>query len=190
MPGKHAPASSKSFLISLGTAAGGALAALAVVVGIALVALNAGSDKAPADPAIGSTPPRTTPPPSPSASATQSVLPSESASPAGELTPVERTTLRILNGSGTAGQAARMAERAKNEGYPSAKVGNADDRAPKSTVFYAQGAREEAKEFQRRFPEFTEMAAAPSSFATDVMLTIVIGSDYPKPSASPSPSAS
>lgn len=188
MPGKHAPASSRSFLISLGTAIGGALAALGVVVGIALVALNAGSEKEQAQPTVlGSPSPGTpTPSPSPSPSPVSSPSPSPSPSPAGTLTPVAATTLRILNGTDRAGLARQMAARAKAEGYPDAAVGNTENTAV-STVFYRRDGEEEAEEFRRRFPEFTEIAPAPSSFGTDVMLTVVIGADYPAASPSPSP---
>lgn len=184
MPGKHAPASSKSFLVSLGTAVGGAVAALAVVVGIALVALNAGSEKPSAAPTVRpptTAPPATTPPSTPPATE------SPTTEPATEAKPVGQTTLRVLNGSGRDGVARQMAGRAKEEGYPEPKVGNTT-RTAKSTVFYAEGNRAEAEEFQRRFPEFTEIAEAPSAFEKDVMLTIVIGLDYPSDStASPSP---
>lgn len=187
MPGKHAPASSKSFFISLGTALGGAVAALGIVVGIALVALNAGTDKDTRTPA-GS---QTTPPPrtqtTPPAISSPSPTPSQT-STSSTTTEVSKTTLRVLNGSGRGGVAKTMAQRAKDEGYPEPAVGNTT-RTTKSTVYFAQGRRAEAEEFQRRFPEFTEIAPAPSTFASDVMLSVVVGLDYQQASPSPTPSA-
>lgn len=187
MPGRHAPASSKSFLISLGTAIGGALAALAVVVGIAVVVLNAGSDAEEPN-AINTTPPPTTTT-EPTPTVTDTATPTETATPTptqtAEVTPVSETTLRVLNGTGRAGLAAGMADRAKAEGYPEAKVGNSQ-RTAKSTIYYRADSQDEAEELRRRFPELTEIAPAPASFQTDVMLTIVLGDDYPSPAPSPS----
>lgn len=188
MPGRHAPASSKSFLISLGTAIGGALVALAVVVGIAVVVLNAGSDAE--DPgAIATTPspssPATQPPPSETATPTETASPSPSET--AEASPVGETTLRVLNGTRRAGLARNMADRAKAEGYPGAKVGNAPPPVAKTTIYYRADSQDEAEEMRRRFPDLTEIAPAPSSFETDVMLTIVLGDDYPSPAPSPSP---
>lgn len=186
MPGRHAPASSKSFLISLGTAIGGALAALAVVVGIAVVVLNAGSDAEEPN-AVNTTPgatPTTTAPTetgSPTPTETATPTPSETA----EITPVSETTLRVLNGTRRAGLAASWADRAKAEGYPEPKVGNSQPTA-KSTIYYRADSQDEAEELRKRFPELTEIAPAPASFQTDVMLTIVLGDDYPSPAPSPS----
>jgi hypothetical protein len=177
MPGKHAPASSRSFLVSLATAIGGALAALGVVVGITLVALNAGSDNETEQnggPAIQSSTPAASSP-TPTETATASPSPTETTA---GVTPAAQVTLRVLNGSGRPGQAAAMAARAKEAGYPEAKLGNTS-RTAKSTIFYRADSKEEAEAFQQTFSEFTEIAPAPSSFASDVMLTIVIGLDYP-----------
>ena len=193
MPGKHAPASSRSFLVSIGTAIGGAIAALVVVVGIALVLLSGGSGSPshPAStPAAGQTRAQRTHTSTPRASVGTSSTPTAS----GEASPTPnpgRTTLRILNGTKRRGLAANLASRAKNEGYPQAIVGSAP-RAPKSTIYYRPNARADAVAFQQRFPELTDIAPAPSSFSTDVVLTVVIGADYPsaQDSASPSPSPS
>ena len=84
-----------------------------------------------------------------------------------------------------------MADRAKAEGYPEPKVGNTP-KVPTSTIYYRADSQAEAEALRARFPELSEIAPAPSSFATDVMLTVVLGEDYPaaSPSPSPSPSAS
>jgi len=184
VPGRHAPASSKSFLISLGTAVGGALVALAVVVGIAVVVLNAGSDAE--EPGAINTPPTTAPttPPPATTAPTPTASPTPSPTETAEVTPVSETTLRILNGTRRAGLAASMADRAKAEGYPAPKVGNSAP-AAKSTIYYRADSQDEAEELRRRFPDLTEIAPAPSSFQTDVMLTVVLGDDYPSPAPSP-----
>lgn len=185
--GKHAPASSKSFLISLGTAIAGALVALGIVVGIAVVALNAGNDDG-----VGAlptnTPTRSTPitSPTPTESIPATPTQSESVPPAAKA-PSE-TTLRVLNGAGRSGLAASFADRAKAEGYPQPVLGNADA-ATKSTIYYRADSEAEAEALRARFPELTEIAPAPASFKTDVMLTVVLGADYPStasPSSSPS----
>lgn len=162
------------------------MAALAVVVGIALVALNAGSDEETSPP--GSLPTRTTPATTPPPTvATTPPATSEPTTEASVRAPAQ-TLLRILNGTSRAGLARQMATRARQQGYPEAKLGNTP-RAARSTVYFRNDSRAEAEEFARRFPEFTEIAPAPASFATDVMLTVVVGEDYPgsaSPSASPS----
>jgi len=184
VPGRHAPVSSKSFLISLGTAVGGALVALAIVVGIAVVALNAGGDDGEA--VVLRTPPASTPATTvPTASSTPTATPTPSETV--QITPVSETTLRALNGTGRPGLARNMADRAAAEGYPDPKIGNTDDRPATSTIYYRADSQDEAEELRRRFPELTEIAPAPSAFDTDVMLTIVLGGDYSAPSPSPSP---
>lgn len=186
--GKHAPASSKSFLISLGTAIAGALVALGIVVGIAVVALNAGNDDGTAA-VPTTTPTRSLPVSSPSRTATVSESPSPTESaPATAKAPSE-TTLRVLNGAGRAGLAAAFADRAKAEGYPQPIVDNAEDPATKSTIYYRADSEAEAEALRARFPELTEIAPAPAAFKTDVMLTVVLGQDYPASSPSPSPSS-
>ncbi|GAC1409765.1 MAG: hypothetical protein NVSMB57_02720 [Actinomycetota bacterium] len=195
VPGKHAPASSRSFLISLGTAVGGAVAALVVVLGIALVLLS-GSDSAKRPEsnavAVQTRVARTHVATPRASSGTTGASSTPSSSSEASPTPnTSRTTLRILNGTRRKGLAAQLATRAKDEGYPQAIVGSAP-RAAKSTIYYRASARADALAFQQRFPELTEVAPAPSSFSNDVVLTVVIGADYPssQDSASPSPSPS
>ncbi|MHB8512909.1 MAG: LytR C-terminal domain-containing protein [Actinomycetota bacterium] len=181
MPGKHAPATSKSFLISLGTAAGGALAALALVVGIALVVTHTGTK----------TNALTTPPPTPSIVHTHrasTVAPTRTPTSVAS-TSVADVKLRILNATTRKGLAASLATRAQNEGYPPALIGDYPTKESISKIYYRAGSQQDALGFQQRFPEFTEVHLAPSTFKTDVNLTIIIGADYPGDTTSPTPTA-
>jgi hypothetical protein len=170
MPGKHAPQSSKSFLLSLAAAAGGALAALGLVIGVVLVAVNSGGDKAPAagNPVV-----------SPSPSSAPSVSPTPTTVEQGiPVLPPARVSLAVLNGTPRAGLAKKFKDRAAKEGYPVLRIGNAKPTA-KSTIFYRADARNEALQLQRTFGELTVLAEVPSDLASDVLLTVVLGADYP-----------
>lgn len=176
MPGKHAPASSKSFFLSLGAAVGGMLGALALVLALVLVALNAGGDnKRPVgSPAVSGSPtPTRTTSPSPTATATTT------ASPAQTLLPPSRVSLSVLNGTQRTGLAARFKSDAQKAGYPVTRTGNAPKPFAKSTIYYRPGAEEEALAFQKRFNQFTVIAALPAGYPSDVLLTVVLGADFP-----------
>lgn len=172
MPGKHAPPSSKSFLVSLASAVGGALAAIGLVVGVVVVAVNSGNSgkNAAGNPVVRRP---TTPSPTPAAP-TPTPTTVEQGAP---VLPKSRVTLAVLNGTPRTGLARSFRGRATEAGYPVVRVGNAAPHS-KSTIYYRADARAEALEFQRVFRELTVVAEAPKSLSGDVLLTIVLGADY------------
>jgi len=174
MPGKHAPASPRSFYLSFARALGAALGAVALMVIAVLVLLNRGDGKSNGSlPIVSSSPTRSTSPlptvsPSPTASprATTSVL------------PVNRVTVEVLNGTTQTGLARDTAEKIEAEGYDVVEVGNQRPPIAKSTIYYRPGRRAEALAFQEAFPEFTvlrELKTLPSG----TILRVVMGADYP-----------
>jgi hypothetical protein len=172
MPGKHAPSSPVSFYFSLARAAGGVVGAIVLVVVLTVVAFGGRSDRTPKAPvATGTAPART---PSPSPVPTPSVVPSPTP---GIRTP-SQTTLAVLNGSGRTGLARRTANQAEAAGYEVKKVDNAQS-TKISTIYYQPAFEAEARALQKRFPGFTQVKPATSSVPSDVMLTMVIGADYP-----------
>jgi len=173
MPGKHAPASPRSFALSLARALGAALGAVALMVIAILVLLNRGDGKDGTSlPIVSNSPTRSTSPspslsPSPSPTATtRSVL------------PANRVGVEVLNATATTGLARDTAKKIEDEGYEIVKVGNAGSTLPKSTIYYRPGRRAEALAFKEAFPEFTvlrELKTLPSG----TILRVVIGADYP-----------
>jgi LytR cell envelope-related transcriptional attenuator len=172
MPGKHAPGSSKSFYLSVGASVGGALAALGLVLALVLVALNAGGDDKKAGSPAVSTPPTTK---SPSVKPTASV----SSTPASTVLPANRVTTAVLNGTKRTGLAGKFADQARKAGYPVLRTGNAPADFAKSTIYYRPDAQDEALAFQKRFPRFTVIAPLPPNYPSDVLLTNVLGADFP-----------
>lgn len=174
MPGKHAPASSRSFFLSLGRALGAALGAVALIVVAIVVLLNRSDDKGNALPIVSSptsrasaTSPSPTPSsPSPSPTATRSFL------------PANRVNLEVLNGTTQNGLARDTATKIEAEGYKVVKVDNQRPPIPKSTIFYRPGRRAEALAFREAFPEFTVVRES-DSLAAGTILRVVIGGDYP-----------
>ena len=174
MPGKHAPESPASFILSLSRAAGGALAAVAVMTILVVALLNRGS----ADPQ-GQGPTIETP----TATPTRTVSPTATPSPTVSATPTRdplapsKVTVQVLNGTPRAGLAAATAQDIEAAGYKLAGVGNSA-RTAKSTIFYKKGRRAEALAFQARFPDFTVLKEATGS--QPGILRAVLGADYPE----------
>ncbi len=174
MPGKHAPASPRSFLLSLARALGAALGAVALIVIAIVVLLTRGDGKSLGDPTVSSptsratvTSPSPTPSsPSPSPTATRSVL------------PANLVNVEVLNGTTRNGLARDTASKIEDEGYKIVKVDNQRPPIPKSTIFYRPGRRAEALAFQEAFPEFTVVRES-ESLAAGTVLRVVIGGDYP-----------
>jgi hypothetical protein len=173
MPGKHAPDSSRSFVLSLARALGAALGAVALIVVAIVVLLNRGDDKSGALPIVSSpsrtpatSPSPTTSSPSPSPTATRSVL------------PANRVNVEVLNGTTRNGLARDTANKIEDEGYKIVKVDNQRPPIPKSTIYYRPGRRAEALAFQEAFPEFTVVRDS-DSLAAGTILRVVIGADYP-----------
>jgi hypothetical protein len=174
MPGKHAPASSRSFFLSLGRALGAALGAVALIVVAIVVLLNRGEDKGSALPIVSSPTSRaTTTSPSPTTS-----LPSPSPTATRTVLPANRVSVEVLNGTTRTGLARDTASKIEDEGYNIVKVDNQRPTIPRSTIFYRPGRRAEALAFQEAFPEFTVVRES-DSLAAGTILRAVIGGDYP-----------
>ncbi|MGH2786116.1 MAG: LytR C-terminal domain-containing protein [Actinomycetota bacterium] len=171
MPGKHAPESPASFILSLSRAVGGALAAVAVMTILVVALLNRGSAEPQGGPAIE------TPTSSPTQSTSPSPSPTATASPTREPFAPSKVTVQVLNGTSRAGLAAATAKDVEKAGYKLAGTGNAATTA-KSTIFYRKGRRAEALAFQASFPDFTVLKEAPSSQAA--ILRVVLGADWPE----------
>lgn len=171
MPGKHAPESPASFILSLSRAAGGALAAVAVMTILVVALLNRGSAEPKAGPTIES------PTASPTRTASTSPSPTVSTTPTKEPLAPSKVTVQVLNGTPRAGLAAATAQDVQRAGYKLAGTGNAA-RTEKSTIFYRKGRRAEALAFQASFPDFTVLKEAPSSQA--FILRVVLGADWPE----------
>ena len=175
MPGKHAPESPASFVLSLSRAVGGALAAVAVMTILVVALLNRGS----ADPQ-GRGPTIESPGASPTVSTSPTSTPTATASPTRKPLAPSKVTVQVLNGgTGRTGLAAAVAQDVERAGYKLAGVGNAASTA-KSTIFYRKGRRAEALAFQASFPDFTVLKEAPSSQAS--ILRVVLGADWPEQS--------
>lgn len=173
MPGKHAPKSGLSFYLSMGRATGGVFAAIALVVIITVVAFG-GRDRMPKTSTAPTTPATRS---GGSPSATPATAPSPTPTPA--VRSPSQITVAVLNGSGRTGIAHRTADQATAAGYQVKKVGNTDAAARVSTIYYRPGFQAAAKALQRRFPGFTQVKPAGSGVPSDVMITMVIGEDYP-----------
>ena len=174
MPGKHAPESPASFILSLSRAVGGALAAVAVMTILVVALLNRGS----AEPQ-GQGPTVESPGASPTVSTSPTSTPTATASPTKAPLAPSKVTVQVLNGTGRSGLAAATAQDVERAGYKLAGVGNAASTA-KSTIFYRKGRRAEALAFQASFPDFTVLKEAPSSQPS--ILRAVLGADWPQQS--------
>lgn len=177
MPGKHAPASPRSFYLSLARALGAALGAVGLMVAAVLVLVGRGGDDATPNslPVVSSprstaaaTSPAPTPPPttSPSPRPTPSVL------------PANRVTVEVRNGTTRTGLGRATASRISDEGYRIGFVGNQRPTVAKSALYYRPGRRAEALEFQKVFPEFTVLRES-TALPQGTTLRVVIGGDYP-----------
>ncbi len=168
MPGKHAPESSASFLLSLSRAVGGALAAVAVMTILVVALLNRGSDAESQGPTVS-------PPPPPTVSTSPRPQASTPAATPAVLAP-SKVTVQVLNGTQRVGLAARTADDIQKAGYKLAGTGNGAA-TQKSAIFYRKGRGAEAAAFQQLFPGFTVLKQAPASQAT--ILKVVLGADWP-----------
>ncbi|HJR19218.1 MAG: LytR C-terminal domain-containing protein [Actinomycetota bacterium] len=171
MPGKHAPESPASFVLSLSRAVGGALAAVAVMTILVVALLNRGS----AEPQGGGPTIE-----SPNASPTQSASPSASptVSPSPQPLAPSKVTVLVLNGTARTGLAKATAEDIERAGYKLMGTPANAAATAKSTIFYRKGRRAEALAFQASFPDFTVLKEAPASQET--ILRVVLGADWPQ----------
>ena len=172
MPGKHAPESPATFILSLSRAVGGALAAVAVMTILVVALLNRGS----AEPQ-GQGPTITSPSASPTRTASPTPTPTVTATPTRDPLRPSRVTVQVLNGTARTRLAAATAQDIERAGYRLAGVGNTA-RTAKSTIFYREGRRAEALAFQASFPDFTVLREATGS--QPGILRVVLGADWPE----------
>jgi LytR cell envelope-related transcriptional attenuator len=173
MPGKHAPASPRSYYVSLARALGAALGAVALMVIAVVILLSRGGDSDQAgSPAITPRPSASTTP-RPTSTRTPSPSPAATAS---TLAP-SKVTVNVQNGTSRPRLAATTAAKIRAKGYQVTQVNNAGTAFSKSTIFYRKGAKDEALAFQEMFPEFTVLKAATGS--QTALLRVVAGADYP-----------
>lgn len=176
MPGKHAPASPRSYYISLARAGGAALGAVALMVIAVVILLSRGGDdknKLAGGPTIESPRPSASRSASPRPSISPTVKPSATTP---STLPKSKITVDVLNATNRSGLARTTMRQVTDAGYRAGKTGNAESLA-KSTIFYRPGARDEALLFQKDFPGFTVLRE--SSSIGSATLRAVIGVDYP-----------
>ena len=172
MPGKHAPASPRSFYTSVGKALGAAVGAVGLMVAAVLILLSRGGGiKEAGSPAIESPSPTVStkhPTPRPSLTPTPS--------PTATILAVADVTVHVQNGTSRTGLAARTADKIRAQGYKVVRVDN-DGTLAKSTIFYSAGHRAEALAFRRAFKDFTVLRERDNPGGE--ILRVVVGSDYP-----------
>jgi hypothetical protein len=174
MPGKHAPASPRSFYLSVARALGAALGAVGLMVAAVLVLVSRGGDE-PNLPTVEnarSTVTATSPSP------TLSPSPSPTVRPTPSVLPVNQITVEVRNGTTRNGLGRSTATKISDEGYRIGFVGNQRPTVAESTLFYRPGRRAEALAFQKVFPEFTVVRES-TALPQGTTLRVVIGGDYP-----------
>lgn len=171
MPGKHAPASPRSFILSVARTVVAVLVVLGVVAGIAVAVLGNVNKKPVSAPTIHPSAHAT-----PTTSATAPIAsPSETPS----LRAPAQLTIVVLNGTGRAGLAAKVQGQLEKAGFKIVRIGNHAP-AAKTAIFYQSSAKVDAGALLDRYPEFGTTKPADKTSAKDALLTIVLGSDYPK----------
>lgn len=171
MPGKHAPASPRSFYFSIAKLAAAVIGA-ALVVG--LIAASVIGPTAPKQPRAAAT---TTP--TATASATPTPTVSQSHTPSPTATPLRKrsaVTVLVLNATSRSGLAGRVSDSLEAEGYRKRSVGNDDDAAT-SVVYYRSGYRAEAARLADDLG-IGSVKKAPSGLQGSARLTVVLGADF------------
>lgn len=175
MPGKHAPASPKSFYMSLARAGGILVAAIVVIVAIVIVAT--GEEKKPVA--------RPSPSPSPTVAA--------SPSPSQILGPLQ---VVVLNSTDRNGLAKAVATKLTLDGWiVKPPPGNAPTHAH-TTIYVRHGAMQDAQRLKRtEFPFMSDDAIVEASVndpgnEENAALTLVLGNDYPKTTSRSTPTPS
>jgi hypothetical protein len=102
----------------------------------------------------------------------------------GTLRPATGVTVQVLNGAYVAGLGNRVATQLRAAGYD-VVAANTAFVTPVSRVYYTSGHRADAEAFRQRFPDFREIAPAPSNLARQVDLHAVIGQNYPETPTGP-----
>ena len=173
MPGKHAPESPTSFILSVGRAAAGAVVVLGVVAVIAVAAT--GSNKKPT--AKSSTPPvtvtRTTHPPTVAPS-----TPAATSTPTTTASAAPKVTVNVLNGTARNGIARALATKLTSEGYLVKTIATDPKHQTVTTIYYRPGDKAAADALLAAHPELGKVAPALASTPTNAMLTVILGDDY------------
>ncbi|WSJ48165.1 LCP family protein [Streptomyces sp. NBC_01317] len=91
--------------------------------------------------------------------------------------PVYAHTVRVqvLNGTGTAGRAAAVAETLRTAGFTVASIGNAPDTTGRTSVEYPGGLGAQARVLASRLPDVT---ARESAQASPGVVTLTVGTDF------------
>jgi maltose-binding protein MalE len=174
VPGKHAPESPASFILSVGRAAAGALVVLGVVAVIAVAAT--GSNKKPTT--QSSTPRATisTRAPTSSPSSTLSTTSTPTATATASTAP--KITVNVLNGTTRNGLAGALATKLRAAGYAVKTVATEPKHQTVTTIYYQPGQKAAADALLAAHPELGKVAAAISTTPTNANLTIILGDDY------------
>ncbi|MET9480724.1 LCP family protein [Streptomyces sp. NPDC006638] len=92
-------------------------------------------------------------------------------------TPVYASTVRVqvLNGTGTAGRAAAVAETLRTAGFTVASIGNAPGTTGRTSVEYPGGLGPQARVLASRLPD---VAARESAQASPGVVTLTVGTDF------------
>lgn len=181
MPGKHAPASPKSFILSVARHVVALLTGLGLLVVIVVVALGSdgGDTKLPVaspsettsaepEPSVTETPVFTTPTPSIEEPTPETLAPA-------------KVTVIVLNGTTTAGLARTVSDALEKDGYRAGAPGNAPAQEKTTIYFRSSAYREEAQALGDAHPELGSVARATAETRTSAMITVVLGADYSPP---------
>lgn len=178
MPGKHAPASPRSFYLSVARVAGALVAGIALLVVIVMAATGSSTPKAAGTlrPSASGSAARSEPS-SPQAvpSATASASPSARAVPSG--LPRAQVTVSVLNGTARGGLAGGVAAQLRADGWKIGFVGNAAPTAH-TTIAYVPGALPYAHDLHDAHPELGSIVRAGEP-RPNSMLVVTLGRDYP-----------
>ncbi|WP_412080184.1 LCP family protein [Streptomyces sp. SJL17-1] len=90
--------------------------------------------------------------------------------------PARAITVRVLNGTGTPGQAAQVAAQLRTAGYTIAATANAPNPVQKTTIAHPPGLEDQAQALAARFR--TPAVVQGDSSATPGMVTLTLGPDY------------
>lgn len=84
--------------------------------------------------------------------------------------------VRVLNGTGTPGQAAEVAESLRETGFTVAGTGNAPADSERTTVGYPEGEKDRARVLSSRIPHAEEVAD--ETAAAQGVVTLTVGKDF------------
>lgn len=127
----------------------------------------------------------------PQVAAATTVAPTPSPTPTPTINK-QSVKIQVLNGTGTPGQAAKVAVTLKNAGYnmDNIKTGNADNNVPNSTIAAKAGFESTAGDIKTvlssEYPDITVDTSLSSDSAFDIIITIG-GAKYVPPTSTPTP---